>query len=260
MLSNSNIGVIRERRKPKLADAFYHWFTTVSAATPALLEQAYRLRYQVYCVENSYENPGQHPSGYEKDEFDVRSVHTLLFERQSGAAAGTARLILPNRIALEKSFPIQRICKYPLLADRGHFTAARPAEISRFAVSKEFRQMTPDSFLPDWRDSFLADRRIVMPYITLGLMNGIIRMCIEQGITDLFAVMEPALLRLLSRFGIYFRPIGPLVDYHGMRQPCHADIESLLTRVRKERSEVWEVITDCGKLLDRYSRTFPLCS
>jgi len=259
MLSSSNYNVVRDRRKPKLADAFYHWFTTVSAATPALLEQAYRLRYQVYCVENSFENPEEHPSGYEKDEFDVRSVHTLLFERQSGAVAGTARLILPNRIAFEKSFPIQRICKYPLLSDRRHFNATRSAEISRFAVSKEFRQKESDSFPPDWRDRFLADRRMVIPYITLGLMNGIIRMCIEQGITDLYAVMEPTLLRLLSRFGIYFRPIGPLVDYHGMRQPCHADIESLLARVHYERTDIWEVITGEGRLLDMMRKTFPMC-
>ena len=30
-------------------------FEVVRASTPILLDQAYRLRYQVYCVENSYE-------------------------------------------------------------------------------------------------------------------------------------------------------------------------------------------------------------
>ena len=95
-----------------------------------------------------------------------------------------------------------------------------------------------------------------MPNFTLGLMNGIVRMSAENGISEWFAVMEPTLLRLLARFGIYFSPIGPVVDYHGMRQPCHADINNLLERVRKERPEVWEIITDNGRLLDKEDHPF----
>ena len=95
-----------------------------------------------------------------------------------------------------------------------------------------------------------------MPNITLGLMNGIVRMSVEHGITEWFAVMEPTLLRLLARFGIYFSPIGPMVNYHGMRQPCYATIENLLGRVRKERIDVWEFITDNGRLLDGKDRPF----
>jgi N-acyl amino acid synthase of PEP-CTERM/exosortase system len=56
--------------------------------------------------------------------------------------------------------------------------------------------------------------------------------------------MEPALLRLLSRFGIYFTPIGPLVEYHRMRQPCHANAATLLQRVREENFDLWEFLID----------------
>jgi N-acyl amino acid synthase of PEP-CTERM/exosortase system len=68
--------------------------------------------------------------------------------------------------------------------------------------------------------------------------------------------MEPALLRLLSRFGIYFSPIGPMVNYHGMRQPCHTNVERLLERVHKERIDVWEIITDNGRLMDSEDQPF----
>jgi hypothetical protein len=69
--------------------------------------------------------------------------------------------------------------------------------------------------------------------------------------------MEPGLLRLLSRFGIHFAPLGPLVEYHGIRQPCIAEIRELIARVEEERPDVWEVITDRGACLPaRYrSRT-----
>src|SRR3546814_18883719 len=62
--------------------------------------------------------------------------------------------------------------------------------------------------------------------------------------------MEPTLLRLLSRLGIYFDPIGPLVDYHGRRQPCYIKVSTLLARVARERPDVWEVLTDRGRHWD----------
>ena len=37
------------------------------ASTPSLLDQVYRLRYQVYCVENDYEDAGRQAEGRETD-------------------------------------------------------------------------------------------------------------------------------------------------------------------------------------------------
>jgi N-acyl amino acid synthase of PEP-CTERM/exosortase system len=88
-----------------------------------------------------------------------------------------------------------------------------------------------------------------MPHITLTLFKGIVQMSAELGIDEWFAVMEPTLLRLLARFGIHFTPLGPMVEYHGLRQPCHANMESLLRRVHQEKIDVWEIITDNGRLL-----------
>src|SRR5947207_1152481 len=70
-------------------------FEVVRASTPSLLDQAYRLRYQVYCIENPYENPDERADGREMDIYDDRSIHALLVHRRSGAVAGTVRVILP---------------------------------------------------------------------------------------------------------------------------------------------------------------------
>jgi N-acyl amino acid synthase of PEP-CTERM/exosortase system len=74
-----------------------------------------------------------------------------------------------------------------------------------------------------------------------------VRMSIENGITHWCAVMEPTLLRLLTRLGIHFEPIGPMIEYHGRRQPCYIPLEVLLPRVQRERPDVWDVITRGGK-------------
>ena len=239
--------------KAEMMENYNCRFAVISADTLGLREQAYRLRYQVYCIENKFENPHDHQREQEMDEFDDRSVHSVIIDRLSRTVTGTVRLILPDPKSIEESFPIQRVCNHPLLQRYRLLNSERSAEISRFAISKDFCRRAED-FHPILlsRD----ERRAAMPNLTLGLMNGIVRMSAEHGISEWFAVMEPTLLRLLARFGIYFSPIGPMVDYHGMRQPCHAVMSNLLERVRKERPEVWEIITDNGSLLDKEDRPF----
>lgn len=242
---------------PEMIDNFNHRFAVVTANTVALQEQAYRLRYQVYCIENRYENPDDYPLGQELDEFDSRSVHSVIIDRPSRTVTGTVRIILPDQDVLENSFPIQKQCNHRLLQSNSFSQVAKSAEISRFAVSKEFCRRAADHY-PFRRstDNFRNEKRAALPNITLRLMNGIVRMSMEHGISEWFAVMEPTLLRLLARFGIYFSPIGPMVDYHGMRQPCHANIELLLNRVRKEKIDVWKIITDNGELLNSENSAF----
>jgi N-acyl amino acid synthase of PEP-CTERM/exosortase system len=85
-------------------------------------------------------------------------------------------------------------------------------------------------------------------HLQLGLIRSCVEMSVREGITHWAAMMEPALLRLLTRLGIHFNPLGPLVDHHGRRQPCWVDLDVMLRRVFNERPDVWDVITDGGRL------------
>ena len=85
-------------------------------------------------------------------------------------------------------------------------------------------------------------------HLPLGLIRSCVEMSVREGMTHWAAVMEPALLRLLTRLGIHFNPLGPLVEYHGQRQPCWVDLGIMLDRVHAERLDVWNVITDGGRL------------
>ena len=42
-------------------------------------------------------------------------------------------------------------------------------------------------------------------------------------------------------------PIGPVVNYHGFRQPHFGEINDVLNRLHKRNYGAWEVITDRGK-------------
>jgi N-acyl amino acid synthase of PEP-CTERM/exosortase system len=125
------------------------------------------------------------------------------------------------------------------------------AEVSRFCVSKSFKKRqgepgTTAGVSAKNFNTYTEDERRVFPHITLALIACLIRMNYQHGLTHWYAVMETALIRFLSQIGIYFTPIGPIVDYHGKRQPCIIEVEYLLEGVKNKNPEIWELLTDHG--------------
>jgi N-acyl amino acid synthase of PEP-CTERM/exosortase system len=226
-------------RAESLLDRFNQEYICVPADQPELLRRAYETRFRVYCVENPFENAAEHRDGLESDDFDDQSSHCVLVNRNGGDTIGTVRLILPLAGAPE-SFSLRNItdicggdCPTP-----SHSTA----EVSRFSISKSTR--------PDRRD-FVGGHRVerpTEPLLSLGLIQGLVRMSRRHNISHWCAVMEPKMLRMLSAMGIHFTPVGPLIQYHGLRQLCHCELATVLKTVRAERPAFWDVITDGGAL------------
>jgi N-acyl amino acid synthase of PEP-CTERM/exosortase system len=69
--------------------------------------------------------------------------------------------------------------------------------------------------------------------------------------------MEPMLLRMLDRMGIHFRPIGPVVNHHGLRQPSWCYIPTVLEELRFEHRDYWEVVTNGGELNENMALLTP---
>jgi N-acyl amino acid synthase of PEP-CTERM/exosortase system len=88
----------------------------------------------------------------------------------------------------------------------------------------------------------------VFPYLTIALFTCLIKMSEENDIYYWYAVMEPALIRYFSSLGIYFVGIGPLVDYHGIRQPCMIKVSDLLDGVAKKDLSLWDMMTNKGRV------------
>jgi len=229
----------------RLVDVYNSYFEAVFAETDEQRRAAFRLRYDVYCVENPFEDPKQNPHGMETDAYDAASLHSLLVRRTTREVVGTVRLILPSQGEL----PIRKICHNQLiLQDNPILPQAKTAEISRFAISKKLRRRATDESIVGGLTTGADDLRRQIPNTSLGLMQAIVAMAARGGITHLCAVMEPTLLRMLGRLGIHFKRLGPKVEYHGVRQPCYCDLDELLSRIWVERPDVWDVITREGRL------------
>jgi N-acyl amino acid synthase of PEP-CTERM/exosortase system len=231
-----------------LVDVYKEIFEVVSADTTSLRDECYRIRHQVYCVENPFLPIADPTDDREIDQFDARARHGLLRFRKTGASLGTIRLVLPDVGKGAAALPMYQVCAEAGLPSSSLPPAAKTAEISRFAIAKQFRQRVGDTLYGRvyQRAELARDDRRVIPHMTLGLMGLALRMSRDAGVGTVCAIMEPTLIRLLGRVGVHWEAVGPLVEYHGLRQPCFAHIEDLLAHIEAERPEVWEVITDTG--------------
>lgn len=237
-----------------IAQSFRDYFEMVPATTEALKEAVYRLRYQVFCLETGFENTDQFPDGLEKDEYDARSEHYLIRHRPTGVYAATTRLILPDPDDIDRPFPIEYHCRL----ERTDLLTKIPrrclSEISRFCVSRSFKRRPGETGtltgvgLQKQRHAVSEDERRTWPHLTLALITCLNKISARHGTTHCYALIEPSLFRLIGFLGIDFTAIGPLTNYHGKRQPCLITVPDYLDRVRKKNVEIWEMLTDYGRL------------
>ena len=231
---------------------FDTYFRAVSADTQELIEQAFALRYQVYCLERQFEDPGEQQGKLETDEFDRHAVHSLVFHRPQEEPIGTARLILPQ--ARPHSLPIQDLLKKSGLSACNYFPNHTVAEVSRFAISKEYRRRKVEGgAIPEAEAR--RERHGHLP--CLGLVQMLLRQSIELGVEYWAAVMEPQLLRMLALMGIRFQPVGPLVSYHGLRQPSFCHLPVMMRNMALTKPESWAVVSNNGELMPDTGFDYP---
>jgi N-acyl amino acid synthase of PEP-CTERM/exosortase system len=236
-----------------ILDAFNEFFEMVPAVSEQLKNEVYKLRYQVYCVETSFEKKENHPNGLESDEYDISSVHYLIRHRKSEVYAATTRLILPSANYQEKLFPIEKFTQIDKKELLENIPRDKLAEASRFCVSKEFKRRKNEAstligISSIWEADFKEEERRVFPHLSIALFACLIKMSDEHGIHYWYAVMEPALIRFFTTLGIYFIGIGPLTDYHGIRQPSIIKVSDLLDGVAKKNQGLWEMMTNKGQV------------
>ena len=228
-----------------LLERFDAQFEAVPANTPERVRTAQRIRHQVYCVEHPYETSDR-PDGLETDAFDAHAAQSLLIHRASDAALGTVRMILPLAHDLERSFAVQEVLDAESTKTFDQLPLHTMAEVSRFSISKKIRGKATT---PDATDDGQAS--VSGPLMRLGLIQALVQMSRAHGITHWCAAMEPTLLRMLSAMAIRFVPVGPLVEHHGLRQPCYCVIADVLEAVKRERPAFWSVLTEAGALVSQ---------
>lgn len=166
---------------------------------PRLLDQSYRLRYQVYCVERGFLDPANYPDGREIDEFDEYSLH-LAVNDDEGNMVGTARLIKPN----PHGFPMLRHCAF---FPEAMPSSVAPVEVSRLAISRKYmRRRRHSEPLCDLAKAMVVGARFV-------------------GANHVIAASEASLARRLVHFGFPYRIGGPTADYYGPVVACLMNLD-----------------------------------
>lgn len=192
------------------------------------IEEVFRLRFQVYCMECGYEDPCDYLHQLESDEYDPVATHFCARESHSQKMIGTARIIHPSELGLPvfNHFEVDPTLGLSLPHDR-------VGEISRLAISKSYRRrMVDQAIYRNDKVINLMDERQKRSWrvryeqiLVSGMYHSIYRESLDLGLTHLFAIMSDGLHLLLTRWGLIMRPIGPAQDHHGIRRPYVASIE-----------------------------------
>jgi N-acyl amino acid synthase of PEP-CTERM/exosortase system len=237
-----------------IVDHFDQYFEIVPAISDELKNEAYKLRYQVYCVENNFESPSQFPDEMEFDDFDQRSVHYLIRHRRSEDYAATVRLILPDANNPEKLFPLEQYCEIDNHTVMQSIDRKYLGEVSRLCVSKAFKKRKNEAYtLPaigsDRQEYYSLDEKRTFPLISIALIACTVKASFENDIHYSYGTLEPPWFRLVSALGINFIKIGPLVDYHGERWPAVIKVTDMLDRVAEKNLDIWNLLTNRGCFL-----------
>jgi N-acyl amino acid synthase of PEP-CTERM/exosortase system len=212
-------------------DAFCNpYFRARPAMNSTDLDAMYALRYQVYCVERGFLDPADYPDQRERDSYDSLSLHYGLYSLND-ELAGTMRLVRGRLPEL----PLADHCA--LFPEAEAVLAPLPAiaEVSRLAVSRNYRRRTGDGFysmqvappqaarLPGDINA-VTERRGGAPFV-LHLYREAYQACRRSGINHLTVAVERPLARLLNVLGFTFEQIGPETDYYGPVAPFVLDLD-----------------------------------
>jgi N-acyl-L-homoserine lactone synthetase len=171
---------------------------------PVLMEQSYRLRYQVYCLERNFLKASNYPDQLECDEFDRFSLHAGVISH-GGQLVGTLRFVKVGMddLPMFRHCTVFNECRGTLGGDR-----VRLAEVSRLCMSRECR------------DEQARNSRVALSLFRAGYQTSK-----RNGVTHWLAAMEPSLHRLLAAVGVPFRIAGPVTDYFGPVAPYVCDLQ-----------------------------------
>ncbi len=232
-----------------LAENFLRYFDVCYAATEEQKSEVYGIRYSVYCDEFGYEPADLFPNHEETDEFDAASHHALITHKSSGLPAGCVRLVPPGVCAGEEDvLPFEKNCEDSLDDEyiRGlELDRARVCEISRLAVDGAFRRRAGEKITRfgeiQGLDCTQQERR-TFSLIAVTCFLAATSMTVLTRRTDVFAMMEPFLPRLLKRSGIIFNRAGADIDYHGSRAPYFIRTQSALDNMRPDLKELYNEV------------------
>ncbi|GDY26776.1 PEP-CTERM/exosortase system-associated acyltransferase [Agarivorans sp. Toyoura001] len=227
------ISMLVKREAKLIAEHFAEFLRPVVAFKPDIVNEAFKIRHDVYCEELNFEPVRD--DGMEQDEFDDYSRFCLIEHKPSSNFAGCVRIVSPT--SKSELLPIEKFCSEAIKNAKVHpsqFDRSEICEISRLAVRPQFRRRKADNFEGAAsgainEQTYSEEELRCFPFLAIGLYLSIAALAVRAGTHHAFVMMEPRLARSMSFLGIKFEQLGPAVDYHGLRAPYYIST-GMLTR------------------------------
>ena len=214
---------------------FGHYFEIVPALSPALIDEVFKIRHQVYCEDLGFE--ALRPDRRESDQYDAQSLHLLIRSVQTGEFVGCSRLIRVRPHDPQACMPFESACGGAIdrsIVDPSALPRDSIGEISRLSVVAAYRKRKGEQREPAplTNRDFGTQAQPRFPYILVGLYLGTIELARLHGIETLFVLTEPRLATHLKKIGVEIRPIGAAIEHHGTRIPSMRRTRSILDNLK----------------------------
>ena len=211
------------------------------------MEDAFRLRYQVYCKEKHFLHAEDYPSGLEIDEFDADATH-LLVRGADGSLIGYMRIIDG---AAKSGFPMFAH-GMTIHEDFQAPPAEEAVEISRMIVRSDFRHETraADQGFVHSPGLPSPNPRTASDLVQLKLLRLTYQHALQNGSKWVYAAMEPTLHRKFRMMGIPFGPVGPAADYFGEVRPYAMNLRVLEATLQEKFPRTMDFFDSAAEDLD----------
>ncbi len=202
-----------------LKSHFNEFFYVERINSPELLEQAFKLRYEVYIKDCGYEFHNPYGSDeIEKDSYDEHAHHCLLFHKPTNKPIGYIRLI-PYKKNCGYLLPVEKfgIDFNPSMVKRLRSSAM--GEISRMAIHPSFRRRLSDKRYQFECSENSNGSRFRVNYLPACLVLACGALMKINYIDHSVALMEYKLAVLIKKYGVVFEKIGESIQLNGTRTP-----------------------------------------
>lgn len=228
-------------------------FETVLCDTAESRSIHYRIRYQVYCMETGFEDPGEFSDGKEKDDHDGNSVHFAVRDPANGRWIAAMRLVLagPGQLPMEPMCNLEPVPEDPS-------RRRQMVEFSRLCVLESHRRHNRDRSLVRVVDgrSGVVSKTVPhprYPEILLSFIRAVFAWSRENDVRHCYFLINRALARTLKRLNLELTPVGDSCEHRGIRTPYLVDLRLSEQRML-EKLSVFKELNSVGSPFAYYSQ------
>ncbi len=231
-----------------LVENFERYFRVELAQTAQQKHEIYAVRYRVYCEEFQYLSLDKFDQSLEYDAYDQYAQLCLIRHLETQLVAGCVRLVPTFDECAIDPLPFEKYCGSSLdNAFIASLRLERPSicEISRLAVDRVFRKRSGETLTRFGELNafqFSPQEQRTFSLIAVACFLSATFLTESSCRTNVFAMMEPFLPRMLQHSGIFFQRAGRDIDYHGIRAPYFITTQSVLNNIHPELRELYHWI------------------